>query len=162
MSTQAKRTGADSLRVVDDDYKKPSRIGGISARDRAILDRLLKGHTEAEIAVDFKMTQARVNQIRHTPAALSYVTSKAGTKRGEINALALNLIHDRIIEAIRMNYPIALEDLIKIAKLTEPKQEMNASALEMLHAEAERIADEHAMNPETRRQFIQWVRNTAA
>ncbi len=53
----------------------------LSARDKEILDLLIAGKTEAEVAAQFGITQPRVNQIRHTPPALAYLVRQGGAAK---------------------------------------------------------------------------------
>lgn len=148
--------------ILPSEHKARARARTLSPRDRAVVDFLLTAPTEEDAAKKFKLSQQRINQIRSTPAALAYATTKAYGKRTMGYAMVIDLIVDRVGESVRLGYRITIDELIKVAKLLEPKQETTEQAYEMIYAEAERIADEYGLTGEKRGQFLRFVAERAA
>jgi hypothetical protein len=148
--------------ILPNEHKVKRVARTLSSRDRAVIDFLLTAPTEAETAKKFNLTQPRINQIRSTPAALAYATTKAYGKRTMGYAMVIDMIVDRVTQAMRLGYTISLDELIKVAKLLEPKHETTEQAYEMIYAEAERIADEYGLTGEKRGQFLRFVAERAA
>jgi hypothetical protein len=142
-------------------HKPRQSADALSARDQRILDALLSGQTESAVAAQFGLTQPRISQIKHTTAALRYVVAKGHAARTEVYAIAIGLIHARLLDAVRGDISLDLDTLIKIAKISEPKQDYGQCTFEFLYAEAIRIADEYEMVPATRAQFLGFVARSA-
>jgi hypothetical protein len=134
----------------------------LNGRDRQVVEFLLESRTQEEAAVKFNISRPRISQIMNTPAALAFVASRAYGKRTIGYATVIDLIVDRVNQAVRLGYTIPLDELIKVAKLLEPKQETSEQAYEMIYAEAERIADEYGLTGEKRGQFLRFVAERAA
>lgn len=134
----------------------------LNGRDRQVVEFLLESRTHEDAAAQFKLSRQRITQIMNTPAALAFIASRAYGKRTIGYATVIDLIVDRVNQAVRMGYQITLDELIKVAKLLEPKQETSEQAYEMIYAEAERIADEYGLTGEKRGQFLRFVAERAA
>lgn len=137
-------------------------IPPLSPRDRKILDRLLEGKTEKTVGLEFDLTQQRINEIKHSPAALGYMANWALNARTETYGMVIYVIRDRLKKAIEYGTDhIDWESLVKLVKVLEPKDSPDLSAYEFLHAEAERLADEMGMTDEARDKMLQFVRESA-
>lgn len=134
----------------------------LSPRDKKIVERLLEGKSEREVGKEFDLSQQRINEIKHTPAAFSYMASWTASGRLEVYGMAIYIIRDRLRRMMEFGTDsIDWESLIKLVKAVEPKELPDQSAYEFLHSEAERIADEMNLTPEGRAKLLQFTREAA-
>lgn len=138
-------------------------IPPLSPRDKKIIESLLQGKSETTTGVDFGISRERVNQIKHSPGALAFMSAWAHSGRLEVYGMGIHIIRERLRKMMEFGADqiIDWDSLIKLVKAVEPKQEHDASAYEWLHGEAERIAEEMNLSPEGRAKVLALVRESA-
>lgn len=138
--------------------KDPSGIYGLSKRDKEIIDYLCEGRSSEEAAIKFRLTQPRISQIKRSAAGLQYLGTIAQPERIAVHNIALIMLRERLELVRQSGYSVKLETLLAIIKALEPKDSAPSSTVDMLHEEANRIADEMGMPEEDRGKLLQFVR----
>lgn len=163
MVAQGREKAAPNLRdMPGGGVNKAKPPAPLSARDKKIIESLLMGKTESAAGAEFGISRQRVNDIKHTPAALAYMAAWAVTARHETYGMVVYIIRDRLKNAILSGTDyVDWESLVKLVKALEPKEMPDVSAYEFLHAEAERIAEETNLTPEGKAKLLQFVRESA-
>ena len=127
----------------------------LSERDRAILDALLAGETQEAVAAANGLSQARVSQIRNSPAGVAYLRQHAGDARLVLHLRAGAELGRHLEDAAS----IPLADLIALYKATTPT-EPQIHAHEAVDR-AERIAAEMGLSPEGRARLVTYAKERA-
>jgi hypothetical protein len=108
----------------------------LSPRDRAVLDLLIDGKSETEVAAQFDISQPRVSQIRHSPAATAYLGRRGAALKPFLHNLAGAEIARRFSWGL-----IRFPDLVALYKATMPNEPQRL-IVEQVREEAEKLAAE--------------------
>ena len=127
----------------------------LSERDRAILDALLAGETQAAVAAAHGLTQARVSQIRTSPTGAAYLRQHARDAGLALHLWAGAELGRRLGHAAQ----IGTADLIALYKATMPVEPQ--LHLHDYRTRAERIANELGLSGEARTRLLNYARERA-
>ena len=127
----------------------------LSERDRAILDALLAGETQEAVAAAHGLTQARVSQIRNSPAGVAYLREHARDSRLTLHLWAGAELGRRLEDAAT----IPLADLIALYRATMPQEPQPHPA--DYRALAERVADEMGLTGKGRALLLSYAKERA-
>jgi hypothetical protein len=131
------------------------RLAPLSERDRAILDALLAGERQETVAQAHGLSQARISQIRNSPAGVAYLREHARDTRLTLHLWAQAELGRRLEHA--GSTPLA--DLIALYKATMPAEpQIHAHEYRTL---AERIADEMGLSGKSRARLVDYARERA-
>src|SRR5215211_6052648 len=119
------------LRHAGEEAQRPMRPTALSERDRAILDALLAGETQAAVATAHGLTQARVSQIKSSPAGVAYLRQHARDARLTLHLWSGAELGRRLEHA----GSIPLADLIALYKATQPQEPQLRTQEYRYHAE---------------------------